>query len=318
MIIDANTAIKQLEVELEHKRLILFAGAGVSIPSNIPTWSGLGISFVEFFEKNMYLIPDGPEKVELLKILTDSKIKLSSPDTSDYISVLSVLKNKVFELDKITEGQYNFKEDFRNNFQNLFAKDINNWHETIVQTDYSFIITTNYDMLFENAGKRYQLEIGGRSYGQDNADKIAESIFLKKPSIIHLHGKADATSKLETLVLTSDDYTVARSRFPGFTLAIQALLMKHSVFFVGYGGKDPNVENIFRELALYFDIKITNQHRKSNLPGYYLMRVKEEIDNVTSSHKESYGIDIIETKDYTEQLFLLQKLCAKFPRKKNI
>lgn len=318
MNISKSDALIKLEKELKENRLIIFAGSGVSIDSNLPTWQGLVEKLVVLFRSNLYLLDSYPStQNSLTKLLDDCDKTLAKGSSEDFIKIISVLKMKTFELDEVTkkEGYSSWKSEFRNLFSTLFSEDkFDEWHEVIVKTNYSFIITTNYDRLFEEAAKKNSLELARRSYSQDNADKIAESIYLNRPSIIHMHGKADATDLLETLVLTAEDYVLAKKKYAGFTLAIQLLLMRYSVLFVGYGGEDRNVETLFMELSEYFNIKISNKNRDSSLPKYYLIKKEDDIDNVNIEYKESYGIDIISTKDYSEQLYLLKELQAKFPR----
>jgi len=102
------------------------------------------------------------------------------------------------------------------------------------------ILTTNYDSLIEGA---YSMETGGRI-----PPVLTQEDLLFSPSplrgseffIFTIHGHLDRPN---SIVLGSRDYQDLLFRTPGYRQFL------HTVLFVGFGGADPNLDNVLDRLA---------------------------------------------------------------------
>ena len=74
----------------------------------------------------------------------------------------------------------------------LFSgREPNDYHETIVNTDYKYILTTNYDTLLDKAAMRQKhYDLVRRIYSYKDLQKISEAVYTGEPAIIHVHGIA--------------------------------------------------------------------------------------------------------------------------------
>lgn len=291
----------------------LHPGAGVSYNSKLPLWDGFLKDFIDFCDIEINTVVDKSDKFD--DVIKASKQKLKSkPNSDDYLQIAMLFKSIVLQLSNNSKYKirYNFIQQFKHWFQKKFNQPPSEWHETIVATNYPFIITTNYDLLLEDAANAKKFNCGKMSYSQEDADRVAESIYTETTSIIHMHGKAtDNSNDLADIVLTDKDYMEVMRKYPGFTLAMQTLFMRYSVLFVGYGGYDPHLEILLKELAYYF--KFTDS---SNLPRYFLLKNDNEVNLLMERHKKIFRTEIISTATYDEQLSLLKDIQTKFNRKK--
>jgi hypothetical protein len=100
------------------------------------------------------------------------------------------------------------------------------------------VVTTNFDTLFERAGKAVGRNRIGSSVGPGLA-AVGTSDFL---GVMHLHGRiADARLRLpaSSLVLTSADFGEAYLRSGWASRFVYDLLRRYTLVFVGYAADDP-------------------------------------------------------------------------------
>ncbi len=285
---------------LQKNKLIIFVGAGISVDSGLPTWEQFLKKFISFCE-DINAIVDDSDFAKLIEHAKNNDLK--HPET-----VAEVLRDKMFEIsEKIGE---NFKNEYsRWILETFLTGEPNEKHNFIVQTDYPFILTTNYDNLLEKAAREKKLKKLSVSYGFSKADELAALLYNKESSIVHIHGSLH--DSINNLIITAKDYTDIAKKYPGFRLVMQTLFLEYSILFVGYGAKDPHLENLLEEIAHYLDWS-----SRTDLPEYYIVLKNSEYDPIFEKFKLKRRINIIGIDNFEENNELLKYLKNKKPRKK--
>lgn len=302
MSLDVNTAKTKLISLLSEKRLTIFCGSGISTdpPSNLPDWDGLLERFIVFCET---AIPSNIDP-NWNSIIADAKRQYKKYPTR----VASILKDRLTNYDKI--NSLNIMKSFNKWLIKTLSSEPNSNHKYLVSTDYSHILTSNYDNLLEDAANLEGFsDLSMRNYSFNDAGKFASSIYDNKPSIVHIHGDV-GNIVLEDFVFTQEDYIKIKNKYAGFTLALQSLFIHNSILFVGYGASDPHLEDLIDELTE--DIKWSNS---INLPRFFLIIKKDKNCKLFEEYKKKHTTELIEVDAYTDVTNLLRDLSIACPRK---
>lgn len=315
MAYDVKTALSEIAPLIKAKKLIVLAGSGVSVASGLPTWDGLLHSFIEFFATIRETLDDkltAAAKSEIDELLEDAK----HSSAAHPLKVVTVLKNKLKEIQR--DQSTNVDNLFKLHFTKLFINAVpNKNHELIVTTDYPYILTTNYDVLFEEAAKNKRLpRLYSRNYSFDEPDKVAAAIFDEKPSVLHLHGNILNIAATEDFVFTAEDYVRIKRRHHGFTLAIQSLFMRYSILYVGYGGSDPHLEEFAEELSHALGWPSYPTFPVRNFIVLLESKVSRggRINQVIEKYQKITRTEIVALKDFSETTVLLEELQKLAPR----
>lgn len=302
MSLTVTEAGEQLKPLLMQRKLLVFAGSGVSVPSHLPTWDELLDKFIVFCEN---LQPYLTKEERFDDLLADAKLRKQGYPAQ----VASVLKRRLAEIQET--GVSNVLVAFKKWLNDLLSGEPNDYHRLIVSTDYPFILTTNYDNLLEKAAEEQgYLRLVINSFTFDHTAKVAAAVYDRQPSIIHVHGDLNDLA-LDKFIFTAEDYQIIEKDYPGFRLALQSLFLHYSVLFVGYGASDPHLEKLMEELAHY--LRWSTQRA---LPRCYLILRRDKTGAVHDRYKEGLRTKIISITSYDETLALLQQLCNAAPRGK--
>lgn len=305
-ILNVDEAIETLSPILKDNRLIIFVGSGISIDSQLPGWEGFLHEFIKFCEQ---LIENHGKNDEIQKsfnpnIFNDAKLKIQK----DPIQVATVLKDKLTSYPKDSYTFDLLKNEFNVWFSRLFSnKEPNKKHNVIVETNYPYILTSNYDLLLEEAAKNIGSPYNSLSFHKP--ELIAETIYLKRPSIIHVHGKFTDVI-LNNIVFTHDDYIkIIKKGMPGFSLAMQSLFLNYSTLFVGYGASDPHLEDLLEEFSYFF-----NYPQNQQVSRNYLVVKKKIAGEILRNYKKKMRTELIVIESFDEYNKLLEGLKQAHPR----
>jgi hypothetical protein len=119
-------------------------------------------------------------------------------------------------------------------------------HHLIAQIPFRAALTTNYDALLEGA---YTLEHRGRiPLVLTQSDLAARPSLLRRPEffIFKIHGHLD---RIDSIILGSRDYQDLLFRTPGYRQFLEIAFATHTVLFLGFGGADPDLDNVLDRLA---------------------------------------------------------------------
>lgn len=299
-----DQGITELSQLAANRKLIVFVGSGISAGSGLPMWDDLLVRFIEFCEDTQTLIPASKRFHEVL--VDARKTRSKNP-----LRVASLLKRKLTDLER--NESMDLSKVYRKFLNDLFVNaspNIN--HELIVDTNYPFLLTSNYDSLLEKAARsKGHVNLFVHSYTYKDADQVAAAIYEGRPCIIHVHGDTDGIV-LDDVVFTVEDYVLITKKYPGFDMAIQSLFLNYSVLFVGYGGSDPHFEDFIDELSV-----LLGWTKLGNLKARYFVALKKDkVDKVLAGYKGTIRTDIIALDDYNQTTHLLRELQHAAPRAK--
>ena len=304
MSISVEEAKVELEQMLANNKLCLFAGSGISVPapSNLPTWDQFVDKYIDIC-REVNEMADRTMKFE--DILSDApKYKMKSA-----INTLTVLKDKI-RLCKKHGMSTTIYDDMMNEL--FMGRETNEYHNTIVNTNYKYILTTNYDTLLDKAARSQKhYELLKRSYSYQDLQRISEAIYMGEPAIIHVHGIATEVV-LEDFILTADDYKRIKDKNRGLRTLLNILFMNYSMLMVGYGASDPHLEDVIEDINLSFGW--FDSEDILNLPMYYLIIKKDKISPIFDQLKKRNRTRIIAVDEHEDALVLLKYLQSKFPR----
>lgn len=114
-------------------------------------------------------------------------------------------------------------------------------HRILPRIPFRAVLTTNYDTLIEGA---YAAAASGRIPPVlTQLDLAARPSLLRRSDffIFKVHGHLD---RPDSVVLGSRDYQEILFQTPGYRQFIETLFATHTVLFIGFGGQDPDLENV--------------------------------------------------------------------------
>lgn len=106
------------------------------------------------------------------------------------------------------------------------------------------IITTNWDDTIERIFPKYKTFIGQK-------ELLCSSIFCVG-EIYKIHG---TFRDPESMVLTVDDYSDFKEKYPYLVAKLITIFVEHPVVFIGYSMSDPNIQDILRFVVKCLDEK---------------------------------------------------------------
>ncbi len=304
MAISIEEAKKELGALLKKNKLCIFAGSGISVPapSNLPTWD-------EFVDKYIDICKEINEMVDSTLKFKELLDDAQSYKTKSAINTLTVLKDKIRFCKKHGMSTTIYDEMLNELFA---AKDFNDYHSTIVDTNYKYILTTNYDTLLDKAAKMHKhYDLVQRIYSYKNLQGISEAIYTEEPAIIHIHGIATEVV-LEDFILTADDYKRIRDKNKGIRTLLNILFMNYSMLMVGYGASDPHLEDVIEDINLSFGWM--DSDNILDLPTYYLIIKKDKVSPIFDQLKNRNRTKVIAVETHDEALELLKYLQTISPK----
>ena len=306
MAITLEKAEEELSILLKKEKLCIFAGSGVSVnsPSSLPTWDGFIDKYKEICKK-LCKLNNLDNFDNIINDVDDFK-------KHDLLATITALRDIVanFENNDVSKSYYN-KQMLK-----LFAnREYNNYHKAIVNTNYKYILTTNYDTLLEDvADDNEYYDLFKRCYNHDNINKISEAIYKNESAIIHMHGTFDNIRASE-FILTKEDYKQIKDKNPGFRTLMNSIFLNYSILFVGYGSSDPHLEDIIDDIN--YSLKWNYSGCELELPHYYLLIKKERLSPIFDHIKDKNRTKVIPVDKYEDMLKLLERLQRKHPRQKH-
>ncbi len=305
---ELKDALPILKGLIKDGNLILFAGSGISIDSGLPNWDNLLESFINMADS--LPITDPIHSTELKRVITESRKCLSRGGNSA-IQIATVLKNKILEC-KIEKNPL-ARSKYNSWISSVFSNKLpNDKHISIINTNYPFILTTNYDLLFEEAAMQTNVSrFLEHSYTYKQELEIMSAIHKNEHSIIHIHGSIENLA-IDELIFTKEDYNkIILKVYDGFSFALRMLFTRYSTLFVGYGASDPHLEEIPEELTQYFPLV---DDTKYPLPHSYLVTLRDKADIIFEKWKDRVRTDLIVIDDFKQYQDLLSELQSVSPR----
>ncbi|MBN8452003.1 SIR2 family protein, partial [Accumulibacter sp.] len=217
----------QLLQHLRERRLLLFAGAGLSAQAGLPTWRSLVQDVVDATIAEAMQGEESRRELESmiaagkwLQIADHCKLKLGP---GEYARLLG---------ERLSDS----------------GRPVPEAHRLAVRLPFAAWVTTNYDKLLERA---YAEERGGlpKTLTSLDTEALGRLLFDGAPFVLKAHGDLD---KPDSLVFTSRDYRDLIHGNAAFSAAFSAILLTHSVLFVGYSLADPDFNLLLDRQLLTF------------------------------------------------------------------
>ena len=138
---------------------------------------------------------------------------------------------------------------------------------------FRFIITTNWDLLFEEAYRQ-----SGHGYQVLTSEDDAPNFSYDQHNLLKIHGSADRPL---TMITTTDDYESYADTHPRLLDRVAELLYNNTVLFVGYGLRDEHVRRLLSTVRR----QRGDWARRAYAVGYY--------DEVRTKLLETRNIQVI-------------------------
>ena len=121
-------------------------------------------------------------------------------------------------------------------------------HDDIIEIDSRFVLTTNFDKLYENRANHIQQNtvLVKNYYDADVADVFRRS----QRVVLKIHGTIDSPDRT---IFTRSAYARARIQYPYFYRLLDALFISHTFIFLGASLRDPDIQMLLEDHRYRFE-----------------------------------------------------------------
>lgn len=244
--------LEDLARQIRERRVVLFAGAGLSMSLGLPSWREL----IAHMAEDLGYDPD----------------VLVGPG-ADYLLVAEyykLTKNHIGPLRSWMDRQWNVTDA---------TLEASKAHNFLVDLDFPFIYTTNYD---RNIERSFYLK--GKRFSKITSMLDISSASANLPHIVKFHGDFDDDN---SLVLTESDYFDRLNFESPLDIKFRSDVLGRSILFVGYSLADLNLRLLLYKMQKMWD---TSGYASQRPPSYiFLLRP----DPVQERVLESRGVKAI-------------------------
>lgn len=214
---DVNIIPKNLLDSINNRKCGLFVGAGLSINAGFPTWELLLLELIDKVKK----------ETRTSSSKTDELITLVNNPTK-YMLVAEEIRDLLHtELPKYIKVRFDDKK-----IEPTIL------HEKLQKINHNYIITTNYDLLIENA----YVKVNGRMpnvYTYKDSSSINYNLYERENFILKAHG--DSSRAPEEIILTENDYRRILYNERGYQSILQTIFSTSNILFLGVSLNDPEL-----------------------------------------------------------------------------
>lgn len=268
--------IEKIKTAIKDDSLVIFVGAGMSMPFGFPSWTRLVQNILKDIKDDgpfnfPYYLKQG-DNINIFKALNELEHK-------EYNSRVKISLNKEITSIKVDESK--------------LGKHKKLWELC------DKIITTNYDKVLEKPKPEGVVVFS-------NGNEFQQSQSIKgNPFLYKIHGDIDNP---DTCILFESDYKKLYKEGNSDLKTFDSLLLNKTILFIGFSLKDPFVANQMEYLS--------NLYKGYNQEHYILQEIPEDFSkyNVKSISIENWndGFDafldeLIETKRQSSQVIPKQK-----------
>ena len=277
-----------------HGNLVPFVGSGVSRhattsdPKAFPTWIGLLTELEQIAESKGYIRPE--ERTQIQDLVNSGKFLMAAQ------ALRSVLPNDL--LDQVLRDRFNPPDALPGAL-----------HRAILQLRPALIITTNYDLLLEDAfAQEYRKVPQSLTYKEAPAvQAILQSHrqWVDRPTIFKIHGSALNPAEA---ILAELDYRNLLYREPGYRMVLSAVFVTKVVLMIGFSFQDPEIRFVLEGL------RDSLKYRSS--PDYIVLPADANNSVERVRWRQDFGIDTIEyepSPDHHELVELVEHLVHQVP-----
>lgn len=226
----------------------IFAGSGLTRRYyNLPDWEGLLKHFAELISTDRFIYqsylnranqsshPEGilPKVASLIEADFNQKwFEADSCVRSGSEEVLTAVENGGSPFKAEVAEYLRKKSVIVENYISEIAK-----LKNISKKNIAGVITTNYDMFFEQTFPDYKVFVGQDELVFSSIQEIAE--------IYKIHG---SISQPQSLVLSEEDYAQFNRKGKYLAAKLMTIFMEYPIIFIGYSLSDTNIQNILADI----------------------------------------------------------------------
>ncbi|MET3502932.1 hypothetical protein ABIC45_004569 [Mucilaginibacter rubeus] len=277
----------QLKKAILDNKLIVFAGSGLSVKFNLPSWKQLVNDIITALNK--------PQYTSFL-VLQDSGVM--SP-----IEILEYLKGDHTEIRRYIKENFDIS---RGDFQ---------LHKQILELSEK-VITTNYDNAFERASNNTIAPTKPTS-----KFNISELNKTNVPYIFKLHGDF---SEPDNCILFKEDYEKLYSVANAANEKLKTLFSEYTILFIGFSFNDPEINGIFNFLDVIYGnhnkhfilTKDSTEFEKFKFLEPIKIETYQDIDAFIENalkYKHNVGIEISIPENKSVEIVSKQKIALLYP-----
>jgi hypothetical protein len=161
-------------------------------------------------------------------------------------------------------------------------------HQAVLRIDPKVVITTNFDKVYEDYCSHGDAAEGYYVCRYDESHLVTD---LRSPIrlIVKAHGCIGDASRI---ILTKSEYFGARQKHSDFYRVLDSLFLTHTLFFVGYSLKDPDIQLVLEN---------ANIAAPSHHPHYALVPQFPH-PSIREACSKSYNIEFIEYTSKSHKL----------------
>ncbi len=204
--------------DIRDRKVILFAGAGLSQPLGLPSWGDLIKHMAEELDFDPEVLV-GP-----------------GADYTQVAEFYKLRKGSIGELRSWMDRSWNVAEEKLRNSK---------VHRQIVDLEFPLIYTTNYDANIERAFQLHGHDVSKITSVVDIADANPN-----QTHVVKFHGDF---SDDNSIVLTESDYFNRLEFESPLDLKLRSDVLGRTILFVGYSLKDPNLRLLLYKLKRTWD-----------------------------------------------------------------
>jgi hypothetical protein len=219
---------EELIKDIAARRSVLFLGAGVS--KNAANSKGEHpLDWKEFLRHLASRVADLQQKKEILLCVDDADLLTACELARKYLhhdgfktALLHEFADKAFQPAKI--------------------------HDDLSRVDSRFVLTTNFDKLYENRANQIQKNtvLVKTYYDVDVADMFRRS----QRVVLKVHGTIDSPDRT---IFTRSQYALARRNHAHFYQMLRGLFVTHTFVFLGASLRDPDIQILLEDHAYRFE-----------------------------------------------------------------
>ena len=229
----AEAHLKELKAAVTERRLIIVAGAGVCWEAGLPLWQDLLCELMPGFLRARG--PEGGKTADQMCAIAENFPLQAADVWWDWLD------------------RHDGAPAIASFFEETFIRDKKptRTHEQIAELcrlSGPGVITTNFDRLFELCAP----ELQRRTHSDSNLGllfRLGAGKFLLK-----LHGTAE---NVESVVITARQYGQQSLR-NAYAAVLDAIQLNSTLLFLGYGGRDPDIDHLRGQLVARFSGNVPN------------------------------------------------------------
>jgi hypothetical protein len=218
----------ELVEDIARRRSVLFLGAGIS--KNATNDAGeRPKDWTEYLQFAATLVPDLTKRQEI-----DGCIK-----SNDLLTACELVKK---HLRADTFKRMLLAEFLEKRFNSAPI------HDDISALDSRFVLTTNFEKLYENRANQIQQNtVIVKCYHDSD---VADAFRRTQRVVLKVHGSVDSPEKA---IFTRSDYARARTDHAHFYRLLEALFLTHTFVFLGASMRDPDIQLLLENYAYRFN-----------------------------------------------------------------